>query len=255
LAFATTVTFVATLASAPAFAQREDAQRAMEAGVAASQRGEHEAALERFQAAQRLLPEANLPWRFAAESLEALGRWEEAVESYEAYLRVRPNVKDAAKIRERIDDLRAHHLEGLLDVSSNPPASAVFLDGEGEPLGETPLRDVRLRAGPHTVRVRFLGYRDAVLTTSVTAGSKVVLQCELERLPAAPSPVAAPAAALPVAPAPREAARPSPWYGRWYVWAGAGAALVGGVVTTAALAGRAGPPATQGGTHSFPDAP
>ena len=45
---------------------------------------------------------------------------------------------------------------------------------------------------------------------------------------------------------------PTPWYGRWYVWAGAAAVTVGVTVGAWVLLSDDGLPETQGGTKSFP---
>lgn len=236
-----------------------EAQRAMELGVAASARGDHEAALAQYLRAQALVPEANLPYRFAGEAYEKLARYDEAVASYTSYLRARATVRDADTIRARIVEIRTRHLEGVLDVVANPAGSAVFLDGSAASLGDTPLRDVAVRAGEHTVRVRYLGYREAQLTTRVVAGAKVVLQCELERLPPLDTSLSLATATTtpPLAPSTGvesndRAPSTKPWFATWWVWTGAGAVVAAGVVTAIVLAAPHDPPATQGGVHRFP---
>ncbi len=79
-----------------------DATRSMEQGVDAAARGDHESALSSYRHAALLVPHANLPHRYAGESLAALGRRAEAIASYERYLAIKPDVSDRAEIESRI---------------------------------------------------------------------------------------------------------------------------------------------------------
>src|SRR5258706_3352115 len=129
---------------APGGDREWEAQRAMERGMKARSRGDLASALTAFEEAQKLVPEANLPYRFGAEVLEALGRWEPAVQSYRRYLEIKPGVSDAEKVRAKIAELRALRLDGIVDVSCQPAGARVFLDGGAEPIGVTPLNNWRV---------------------------------------------------------------------------------------------------------------
>ena len=104
--------------TAPSVADEGQAQKAMVRGMDALARGDATAALAEFQQAQTLAPGAPVPHRYAGKALEALGRWAEAITSYQTYLRIRPTSKDATEIRTRIDDIRNKHLEGIVDEPS-----------------------------------------------------------------------------------------------------------------------------------------
>jgi tetratricopeptide (TPR) repeat protein len=84
-----------------------EAQQAMERGIEARTRGELTLAVAEYRRAASLVPDANLPHRYAAEALVELGRREEAIASYETYLRIRPNVQDAPDVRARLTELRS----------------------------------------------------------------------------------------------------------------------------------------------------
>ena len=242
----------APAASSPA-AQAE-ARQAMERGIAARDKGDHEAALVEYQKAIALVPEANVPHRFAAESLAALKRWEEAITSWETYLRIKPNVQDAAQVRARIDEIRAKHLEGIVDVECTPEGADVLLDpsdllGESR-VGVTPLHDLHVRAGAHTIVVQKAGYKEVRYQVPVTAGATRVVQCALEREGSATS-------MGPSSPQPEsrdQKTEGGKFVGSAWFWAGLGALVVGGVVTAIVFGTQSsndGPPATHGGTLRF----
>src|SRR5690349_10421738 len=251
-------------AARPALAQGrppiEAAQRAMEKGVAAAERGDHEAALLEFRRAQELVPDANVPHRFEARSLEALGRWAEAVAAYSRYLEIKPDVSDAAEVRAKIDAIRSAHLEGLLDVVCLPDGAQVFIDGATTPAGVTPLRALRLPIGEHEVRVEAAGRHPLRAPAVIRGGASSVVAGELapeavrlstgEVVPTTPDPARGPLDLTASRPT-HEEDEPAPWYRRWYVWAGAAAVTVGvGVGAWVILSD--GLPDTQGGTKSFP---
>jgi tetratricopeptide (TPR) repeat protein len=232
------------------------AQRAMERGVKARSRGDLASALAAYEEAQRLVPEANLPYRFGAEVLEAMGRWEPAVRSYQRYLEIKPGVSDAAKVRDKIAELRALHLDGIVDVSCQPAGARVFLDGGREPIGTTPLQGFVATAGAHRLRIAAEGFHDAELEAPITAGGRLRLQCALERDAPPPSPptliAPTPVAPTPVAPPPPVMAQPRRWYRHWAFWTGVGVTAAAVAVGVGVGVGMTAPPSTEGGTHHFP---
>jgi tetratricopeptide (TPR) repeat protein len=100
-----------------------EAKAAMKRGMAAFARRDAEAALAEYKKAQKLVPDANLPHRYAAEALVELERYEEAVQEYETYLRIKPDVSDAAEVQKRMDHARAR-IDGMIDLSSSPPGAS-----------------------------------------------------------------------------------------------------------------------------------
>ena len=246
------------LASGPAFAQsgppsaaaQADAQRAMEKGLEAKQKGNVAEALAQYQKASLLVPEANLPHRFAGDALVALERWDEAVTEYETYLRIKPGVQDGAALRKRIDEIRMQHIEGTLDVECTPEGASVFVDDAKKPAGVTPLRGLRLHAGPHRVRLEADGYRPGTWTNPINAGSSRTLQCSLDRTSAP----AGATAAVPAADKPGAPGKSHGVLGSWWFWTGVGVVVAGATVTAVALASSgssADPPHTDGGAIHF----
>ena len=154
-----------------------EAQSAMERGVQASQRGDSAAALLEFQAAQKLVPEAPLPHRFAAEALEGLGRFQEAVTEYEEYVRIKRDARDRLLVEKRIEDLVQKHLSGPFELRCLPEGANVSLDGSS--MGITPLRPISIRSGEHRLVVSKTGFRDFGLTFRVTAGKTTAVECAL----------------------------------------------------------------------------
>jgi hypothetical protein len=134
---------------------------------------------------------------------------------------------------------------GVLAVVSDVPGSAVLLDGK--PLGTSPLSGVVVPPGMREVVVRHEGFEDHVSRLSIRAGRDYTVQSRLrpqettrtlaavdadrpEARRLVPDATATPAVPLGVT---EDAARAPSWYGRWYVWAGVGAAAV--AVTSAVL--------------------
>ncbi len=225
---------------------QSQARAAMLEGLADADRGAWETALAKFRRAAELVPEANLPHRHAARTLEELGRWDDAVTEYETYLRIKADVSDAASIRDRVAEIRRTRLVGTLTLACDPLPAEVFVDANLLTLGAA--RDLQLSPGPHHVRLRGPGYVTRDLDVTVPAGGSVATDCTLER--------AAPPSTATVAPLPPPAASGHrEWYSRWYTWAGAGAVVaVGATVATILLvgAGSSAPPSTAGGNHRFP---
>lgn len=110
-------------------------------------------------------------------------------------------------------------ISGVLRLNSDPPGAMVVIDGRR--LGETPY-DGELKPGERALELRLPGYSTHKEQVRVTAGEIYPLTITLFEAPVAP----------PVA--------DTPWYGHWWVWAGA-AVVIGGV-TVAVLNQDDGPP-------------
>jgi len=237
---------VIALAGPAAAGNQEDAVAAMNRGVEALKANDVAGALEEFQRAIALVPEAPVPYRYAGDALERLGRWEEAIASYQSYLEKRPDSRDASEIRARIRRLEAEQLQGEIEVDCRPVGATVAIDDRV--VGVTPLAAVRMPRGDHIVLVAATGYLPKRLTARVQAGETWSADCDLDRLP-------------PPTPRPRvDRAPPSakrrpppvvrPWYLRRWVWAIAGTVVVAGGGTAAYLAWPR-LPETRGGTVEF----
>lgn len=149
-------------------------------------------------------------------------------------------------------------VSGVLAVRSEPPGADVSVDGE--PVGKTPVTGRELKPGNYELRVHAPGFMEDVSRIAMRAGEETSVDRRLvpapkvsqgprvvslaprvtQTGPSAPEPVAA------VAPVTTEAqAEPStPWFKRWYVWAGAGAVVAAVAVGVAASSGTkiGGPP-------------
>ena len=171
----------------------DEARAAMRRGVAAFGRGEAEVALTEYETAKRLAPLANAPYRYAAEALISLGRWQEAVTNLTAYLAKNPNVSDANEVRERIAKIRAEHFQAHLRVTANVDDATVAVDGE--PKGTIGWLD--LGPGDHRVEVSAPGRRTAMQQVALQGDRETTLVFTLldEPSPAPPPPESAPPAA------------------------------------------------------------
>jgi len=152
--------FVATAVMALAFSSSsiaraddaEDARAAMRRGSAALERGDNEAALTEYDAAKKLVPNANAPYFFAAEALTRMGRWREAVANLESYLAKDPNVSDAAMVKQRIAKAKTEHFPGRVRVLIRPEGvpATIMIDGRPPPAEDAA---IELMPGEHHLDV------------------------------------------------------------------------------------------------------
>lgn len=200
---------------APAAPSADDeARAAIKRGLAAYARHEPDNALAEFKRASELVPDANQPHRYAAEALVELERYEEAIDEYQRYLAIKPDVSDADEIKKRIEETRAK-LTGTVTITSSPAGASVFVDNAASPAGTTPLAGLKLARGPHTLTVRLAGKKDVILSPVVRGGTNVALACDFtEPGSASKTPEAPPA------PPPPKGKSPAGW-----IVLGAGAAI------------------------------
>jgi hypothetical protein len=98
-------------------------------------------------------------------------------------------------------------ISGVLRLDTDPPGAMVIIDGRQR--GETPY-DGELKPGERALELRLPGYSTYKQRLSVAAGAVYPIL-----VPLLDAPIIAPVEA-------------TPWYGHWWVWAGA-AVVVGGV--------------------------
>lgn len=241
------IAFAATNASAQSTPEAQaEARLEMRQALEDLDAGKHEGALAHCKKAIALVPEANLPHKYAAKALEGLARWEEAVVEYETYLRIKADVSDAGAVRARIDEIRQKHLVGTVKLSCLPRDVRV-VEGLDE-ITLDPHGQVELVAGRHRLNVGATGHHARDIDVDVVAGTIVVPACVLD-------PISVSAEKPPGGPdlPPQKEEPQRPVTSRWWFWTGT-AAVVTGAVITVFLLSSAGtePPSTEGGNHRFP---
>ncbi len=130
---------------------------------------------------------------------------------------------DTFRVRRRKDEVLAIDLlavAGVLRIDANPQGQVVV---DGRQIGETPFEG-ELEPGERKVEVRSPGRSVFKKTLKIVAGEVFVLEVTLVPLP------------------PREPAVATPWYGEWWVWAGAAAVVAVGVTSAVVLSADEGPP-------------
>ncbi len=147
-------------------------------------------------------------------------------------------------------------ISGVLSVTSSIPGAQVFVDGQ--PLGAAPVNEQPLTPGDHDVTVVKEGYAEQLTRLQVRPGKDYPLHAEL--VPASDRPARASLAPdgaggqgmeLGVS---QTAAPAQPWFKRWYVWAAAGAVVVG-VTTVAVVSSQGFGPKNREAVCGFPGPP
>lgn len=193
-------------------ASREaEARQAMQRGINLYGRGDAQGALAEYERAKALVPDANLPYRYAAEALLALGRTAEAIANLEGYLKQNPNVSDAEAVRSKIAALREKLAPGHVRVRASAAGAKVRVDG-GPP--QNLPADLELSPGPHTLSAEHPAFRPSERMVMVVGGKSIDVLVTLEAAPAPPPP----------------ARDPSPWPTVGVVAAAAGGAVIGTAV-------------------------
>lgn len=220
-----------------------DARQAMREGLTAMDAGDAATALAHFQRATELVPQANVPHLHAGRALEALGRQKEAIEAYETYLRIKPDVSDASEVRMRLAVLRAANAPGTLVVPCEAPSIVVLLDGVQTTL--PPSRALEVEKGPHRVELRLADGASRTHEIEVEPGKVMTVAC----------PASKAQMALTASPPPARKEEPlkarTPWYGRWWVLAGAGVVLAAGAGGAYIASTRESYPSSEGGVLRF----
>jgi tetratricopeptide repeat protein len=148
-------------------ADKEQAQRYLDAGNALFESGDTENALVNFKEAYRLYPSPKLLINIAA-AYRKLGRPVEALEAYEKFVSEAPQVS-----RDRVDSARrsAKELEAEVGriVVTAPAGTEVALDGETK--GKVPLGLLRAMAGTRKVTLTPPDGVPVVVVVDVVGGS------------------------------------------------------------------------------------
>jgi hypothetical protein len=192
--------------------------------------GDFARSLERLEEAAAIYPSPRLHFNFGL-AYRALGRDTDAIEAFERFL---AETRDDPEMTARRTEATWHAEAlaarvGTLEVVSEVAGADVIVDGRAR--GKTPLgAPLRVAPGSHDVVVLKVGSGTPFLQrVHVRAGGRV-------RIAASVGAVAASGPDLRARANPAEPPR-TPVYRRWWVWAGAGIVLAGGVLA-GALAAR-----------------
>jgi len=180
-----------------------------------------------------------------ANCLDQLGRYSEAIENYQSFLRESSNLKPTqrAEIAKTIERLSRHF--GTVDVQLSPADAQLTVDGRQATRNASGALIVA--TGEHVLRAELEGYNRTRRIVQVEGGSNQALELQLEPIsataPIAPlvgssEPVPA---AEPVQAYVAEADQPSSGPKRVWLWTAGGAAalLTVGFVTAAGLTYKA----------------
>jgi tetratricopeptide (TPR) repeat protein len=197
-------------------------------------------ALQDFKEAYRLRPDPAFLFNIA-QCERQLGNLEEAIKFYRSYLRNKPDAGNKREIERKIEELK-----GLIDAKKKVTT--------GSPQAVMPPSTVDDSTPTHVPEPP----PPAPIQTPTPAPAEPPISAPA---PAATTPAPAPApdstpkhdapgADLTAHPAEASAGAAKPIYRQWWLWAGAGAVLVGlGILTAVALSGGSSPPASALGTH------
>jgi PEGA domain/Tetratricopeptide repeat len=180
-------------AAAAAKAEKNEAKKAYVAGNKAFKDEKYAEALPHFQKADQLYPGA-APKHKIAICYDKLGKTDEAIAAYKAFLDAKPSEKYADRITEankRIGELEAT-LSATVMVVVAPEGTPAQITVDGEPVTGN---ELTLSAGEHTIVVSAEGFQPVTEVVTVKGGEKKDLPLTL---------VAA------VAPPPVEPATPPP---------------------------------------------
>ena len=147
---------------------KQEARKAYAAGKAKMGKGDYAGALEDFRNADRLVPGAAPKYQVAV-CLDRLGKAEEAVAAYRAFLDTPPGDKyatEAADATKRVAELE-QQLIGKVKVNITPAGVAATITVDGAP-AQGP--ELSLKPGRHTITVSAPGYQDATQEVEVKAG-------------------------------------------------------------------------------------
>jgi hypothetical protein len=241
-------------AEAQTEAQKKEAQALQVAGVHLMERGDNEAALEKFESAFRLFPSPKILFNMG-RAHQALGQQVEALTAFERFLDEAPYApkESRAEATRAVEALRPKL--SFLDLDAEDADCKISVDGRE--VGISPLpRPLAVLPGAHEVRFEKEGMLAETRSVSPVPGQKLRVYVKLSRVPAPatttapPPPVVVPAVREPApkasepapSPAPEVVSSPAeptgaPWQ-RTAAWvsAGAGVAFLAVGITAQVLA-------------------
>lgn len=151
-------------------------------GNAAYDAGDYSESCAHYEDAAEMaeFPEVYYRLALCRERLDELGR---AVEAYERYLDLDPEISDRGRIVAELERLKRIMVErsiSHLRIRSSPEGATV-LGVDGKDLGETPL-DLELEPGMYQFFLRAPGRVDGHRTVELEAGGSSEIHVEMERI-------------------------------------------------------------------------
>ncbi len=153
----------------------------------AYEQGDYERALVSFESAYRIEPLSSI-WFFRGQSLERLGREQEAIDAYERFIAVAPEDERVALTRRTIETLQSRLTERqqvTFQIVTEPSGATVLWQAEGgEPQrGSSPL-SVEAKAGQVlTFRIELEGFESLSKTVTFEQGGALIWEPTLRPLP------------------------------------------------------------------------
>jgi hypothetical protein len=173
------------------------AEREMQRAHELMDQKDYEGALEHFEEARALAPEASGPYLGIGLSAAALQRCQVAVPALEKYLKRKPDSPSPAArpalegCQKRTPPPPRPQASGGVHIESLPIGAEVRVDEPEEELsGRTPL-DLVLPPGPHVLYLTHDGYKGGHFDANVIAGVTFRMSVQLEIMPP-PAPPAVP---------------------------------------------------------------
>lgn len=166
--------------AAPDPAKRAEAEEHFNKGLKLLAEDAWQAALAEFLLSRELFP-TRTALNNAAFCLRKLGRFDEALDLYEALLREYPNQAADKKEASQKEVAELRRLVGTVDVTGAEPGASIIVDGRAR--ADYPLIDpLRVSAGTHTIRVFKQGFEAFETAIEVAGGQTVKVEAKTPAL-------------------------------------------------------------------------
>ncbi|MEM1031737.1 MAG: kelch repeat-containing protein [Myxococcota bacterium] len=159
---------------------KAEARRRFRKGLALIRERSWAAALAEFLASRRLFPTRVATFNAAAAYRE-LGRYAEALETYEDLMRTYPDMADAdlTEVRKAVTELRGR--VGRIEIDRAEPGAQIVVDGTVRGVYPPP-GDLRVSAGSHIVRLVKEGFEPFEARVDLAGGERTRVEAVMTAL-------------------------------------------------------------------------
>lgn len=169
-------------------AQQQQLVELIEEGKQAYDRGEFESSLSLFRQAYDIYQHPDIVYRIAL-CYERLGEDQEAIKHYRQFLAEAPDAPERPRIEKTIEVIEARIAKSEIQITTNPPGAAVFVDDEANGVaGYTPTV-LAVKPGNYKLLVRKDGFDTVNELVTVGAGQSVQVRYQLDPVGTEESPV------------------------------------------------------------------